>query len=98
MHDIWLWRAWGNVWQVGTGEDYIIWLVMNSIMTLSLLVLTAIVIVPVALYELFHLSKAEAAQAATAQQRGVEAWRLGPCPRCGNEQMRDGRRCVRCGF
>ena len=97
MSDIWIWRAWGDVWQVGDTEDFLAAMAIRCVLTVLLTALTVIVIIPVLLYEIVRSNKEEAQTRDSARLLGVDPSRLGPCRFCGNEQMRDGRPCVRCG-
>lgn len=96
--DIWIWRAWGDVWQVGDSEDYFISLILRFFLVALLAALTVVVIVPVLVYQAVRSNREQAAVIDYARARGIDPARLGPCPNCGNEQQRDGRACVRCGY
>jgi hypothetical protein len=73
-------------------------MVLRVLAVAALLALTVVVAVPVLAYELFQAEKPTQERRSEAARRGVSFEKLGPCPRCGNQQRRDGRACVRCGW
>lgn len=100
-----IWKLWGDVWQVGDGEDYLIHLVFQLFVSVFLVVLTIAVILVVfpALY-LYKAVKGSdesryAAQLVTVAELSKKADPASTrgCPHCGNTRALDIRPCVSCG-
>ena len=91
---MYVWRLWGDVWEIGSAEDYwaytIILLMFKMILYACLLAIT----IPLLVLEVFGAFKERAAEREYRERLGIRA---DPCPHCGNTQMPEVTPCIRCG-
>lgn len=93
---MYIWRLWGDVWEVGDASDY--WVYQFSTVLLWLVILSIISIVWVTVWGPYKLiSLAFGASFARGDTPLISAPQLESCPHCGNTNSLDIEPCIRCG-